>query len=1086
MSQSSPASAASKLSQVLLGLDPDSSKVDGCVVIDSERRGQPSPLEAVMLLLEHLPPIPSFSTQTELGRGSSEVAKASMNPAISQAVGEHSSYEAALGILLGLLSTPSLCDVGFRYMVHSWTERYKILRTLLTLPWPKMPSAIRRVLLAEVTMTMEAVCWEMRLVPPFGSQPPPLPRTLTTAGRQRLDIKHKVAEDLQIVARSFLSIGEVDCLAHGEPPFLIAIAQKLAEACGSSPKLAAPQFGAVIPRDGTHEALQASSCKVLAPSLEGPLKLGIELRDPQIFLALAGQGYRVSSACADALRDVGMFNEAACMDFFSRTVFRSLSLFVRALLYHLAGGVRPSTIVRDPRAQDLRAHIEALLPELSLQMLDTQPACRIEIFSSYAAEMIQAMQRVESAAPLTLVHNLFRALRAVAVHDDVSQDARSKANCALLLVLQRMLPDSQGAIASEVELAELTNEDLEQSRKLVRRLLTRASSPDTDSVNTYANAPTSAPAPDIALPLLAALLARIPVSQLEFVFPSSDLWQQLTAILRTVRVGNPRGYKLRCAAMSVAVALCRKPAFASALFENGALEAALDLDLMYSSKVQISPPGLPLLEIPHPVIVLSVLEMLAAVVGVLHTHRMVLSLALNWMEQHHRSLLEMLQWVSRLPVSTSAEPRPFDPGSLGGRFGSDGFTEALQEAVQVSNIVELSAGMIKNHVLMVYCEKTGNSLEAASDSTLELVSLALSGRCWIADLNVNSSLDDRDRVVALCHRCTSLFCNLYASVAIAVQKTGGSQNSVQQQQFSAQMSRLASVFEPTLSLLLSQVAATDLPRSRDTVMEEAPATGTTELDSRDRPKPASSANPELGLYASEATRLAICIHLLHAWRHDESTTHIRTLVEQSSSSIAHAITPGSMGGAIFSQISSSGALVTASDSSMVSQLITLARSRVNVLCTVFVHTCHELLSMHPANTKLTGQLAGSELGNFDQRSLHLHFDASRERFTRMLFVVEVSLHLLQTHLSALILGGQGAAPTPGAPRIPLVLQYLRALQQFMITVDYKLALAEQRVPGREKIVATTGIDAVVRIVDLGFAVRAAGRVEQSLRELQSL
>jgi len=544
--------------------------------------------------------------------------------------------------------------------------------------------------------------------------------------------------------------------------------------------------------------------------------------------------------------------------------------------------------------------------------------------------------------------------------------------------------------------------------------------------------------------------------------------------------------------------LCRKPAFASALFENHALEAALDLDLMQSSKVQISPPGLPLLEIPHPVIVLSILEVLAAIVGVLQTHRMVLSLALNWMEQHHRSLLELLQWVSRLPVSTSAEPRPFDPGSLGGRFGSDGFTEALQEAVQVSNIVEHSAGMIQSHVLMVYCENARTPAEAASDSTLELVSLALSGRCWLADLNASSSLEDRDRVVALCHRCTSLFCNLYASVGVAVQKIRCPHSQVQQQQLSAQMARLASIFEPTLSLLLSQMAATDLPKSRDTIMKDAfesdkveeIARWDKELFYRDQatraPIADQSGQNEAGLYASEATRLSICIHLLHAWRHDECTTHIRTLVEQSSSSIAHSISPGSMGGAMFSRISQSGALVTSSDYSMVSQLITLARSRVNVLCTVFVHTCHELLSMHPASNQLGGRLAGVELASFDQRSLHLHFDASRERFMRLLFVVEVSLHLLQTHLSALILGGQGAAPTPGAPRMPLVLQYLRALQHFMTTVDMKLALAEQSIPGREKSVAAGGMDTVVRLVDLGFAVRAAGRVEQSLRELQSL
>merc|ERR1711937_537632 len=107
---------------------------------------------------------------------------------------------------------------------------------------------------------------------------------------------------------------------------------------------------------------------------------------------------------------------------------------------------------------------------------------------------------------------------------------------------------------------------------------------------------------------------------------------------------------------------------------------------------------------------------------------------------------------------------------------------------------------------------------------------------------------------------------------------------------------------------------------RDAVMQDAPPNGAVEgsrieLFNRERARQATNANltnqSETGLYASEATRLAICIHLLHAWRHDESTTHIRTLVEQSSSSLAHAINPSAMRGAIFSQIANNGALVTA-------------------------------------------------------------------------------------------------------------------------------------------------------------------------------
>merc|ERR1712080_500308 len=51
---------------------------------------------------------------------------------------------------------------------------------------------------------------------------------------------------------------------------------------------------------------------------------------------------------------------------------------------------------------------------------------------------------------------------------------------------------------------------------------------------------------------------------------------------------------------------------------------------------------------------------------------------------------------------------------------------------------------------------------------------------------------------------------------------------------------------------------------------------------------------DFGLYASEGTRLAVCMHILHAWRHDASTMKLLTLVDQGSSSLhqARADVPG--------------------------------------------------------------------------------------------------------------------------------------------------------------------------------------------------
>lgn len=75
------------------------------------------------------------------------------------------------------------------------------------------------------------------------------------------------------------------------------------------------------------------------------------------------------------------------------------------------------------------------------------------------------------------------------------------------------------------------------------------------------------PASDVSLPLLAALLERVPVNQLPDVFADTDLWLHLLKLLD----GNDASQ--RFAATCVAASLCRAPVFASALFEFGGLAA---------------------------------------------------------------------------------------------------------------------------------------------------------------------------------------------------------------------------------------------------------------------------------------------------------------------------------------------------------------------------------------------------------------------------------------------------------------------------------------------------------------------------------
>merc|ERR1719502_1866875 len=154
------------------------------------------------------------------------------------------------------------------------------------------------------------------------------------------------------------------------------------------------------------------------------------------------------------------------------------------------------------------------------------------------------------------------------------------------------------------------------------------------------------------------------------------------------------------------------------------------------ARVQISPQGLAMLESPHPAVLLSILELLVAMTGALPTHRMVICETLKWLEQHHRVLLDLLQWVSRLPIATTVEPRAA-PNQGYSILGSGDLGGALQAASVAGSLVEMSAGTIQDSLLLVFC--TGGTDASASgevkDSTLELPSLTLSGRCWVSDFN---------------------------------------------------------------------------------------------------------------------------------------------------------------------------------------------------------------------------------------------------------------------------------------------------------------------------------------------------------------
>merc|ERR1711920_413831 len=143
----------------------------------------------------------------------------------------------------------------------------------------------------------------------------------------------------------------------------------------------------------------------------------------------------------------------------------------------------------------------------------------------------------------------------------------------------------------------------------------------------------------------------------------------------------------------------------------------------------------------------------------------------------------------------------------------------------------------------------------------------------------------------------------------------------------------------------------------------------------------------------------------------------------------------------------------------------------------------------PTSINGQGSLSGSP---------HLQFEGSRQHFELLILIVEVSLHLLRSHLVALTaavgIGGAAAAavsaPVSGAPsppRLALIVQYFRALRQFAGASGGGVAPVEEPSLDMSGFSASSGPrPAPAKVLDLGFAACTAEQVEGLLLELQSL
>lgn len=315
------------------------------------------------------------------------------------------------------------------------------------------------------------------------------------------------------------------------------------------------------------------------------------------------------------------------------------------------------------------------------------------------------------------------------------------------------------------------------------------------------------------------------------------------------------------------------------------------------------------------------------------------------------------------------------------------------------------------------------------------------------------------------------------------------------------MSRLAPVFDPALSSLLALFSSLERPSFRDVAMQDQMGgPNAAALWDRNRRAAAIDAHGQIsrpalqagnmpmdakssldqGLYPSEVVQVQVCMHILQAWRHDPTTQQLQVLTEQRSARpTQHHPQQVSAWPAAYLGATPLATAALGINPEIVSQLVTKARARSNLLCLMFVHACNDLLSLHLEKRQ---HVVAGERRSGD--SPHLQFDGSREQFRHLLFIVEVTLHLLQSHLSALLLAGLNAAPAPGAPRLPLVLQHLRVLKQFAAAVGGTVALTA-RLP---QSVARSSESALppARLVDLTYAARSAQHVEQQLLELQNL
>lgn len=219
---------------------------------------------------------------------------------------------------------------------------------------------------------------------------------------------------------------------------------------------------------------------------------------------------------------------------------------------------------------------------------------------------------------------------------------------------------------------------------------------------------------EVALPLMCALLTRVPLQQRGQVF-HGRLWQQLSQLIGA-QSASSQDLKARYRSAALAAILCQSPEAASSFFEAGGFSAILSPE-MVRCRMRLAPTGLHALDAAHPACLVAILQVLVSVLGVLPT-TLVLQSTLQWLERHAQSVLDILQWITRLPMVLSTEPRGAQASSL---------------ATMVSDLASRSGGRAGTgpDAMLLYCNlQASGSLE---DPSVDGLAPPLSGRHPLSD-----------------------------------------------------------------------------------------------------------------------------------------------------------------------------------------------------------------------------------------------------------------------------------------------------------------------------------------------------------------